>query len=96
MERRCFDREGRDSRPSKFEGSIAGTDIVFHLAAASRQSGSIESPELYFLPNELGTYNVAEACRSTPTRIIYTSTWVVYEKSKQADKRYSETTRLAP
>jgi UDP-glucose 4-epimerase len=58
-------------------------DVVFHLAAASRQSGSIESPETYFSPNVLGTYNVAEACRDTTTRIIFTSTWVVYEKKRR-------------
>src|SRR5260370_6197237 len=40
--------------------ALKEVDVVFHLAAASRQSGSIESPEGYFVANALGTYNIAE------------------------------------
>ena len=63
--------------------TLNGADVVFHLAAASRQSGSIESPNTYFSPNVLGTFNVAEACRTTSVRIIFTSTWVVYQKRQR-------------
>lgn len=76
---------------------IDGADVVFHLAASSRQSGSIESPDVYFSPNVVGTYNVAEACRSSSTRIIFTSTWVVYEKRNEAiPTRFGEHSVLAP
>ncbi len=72
-------------------------DVVFHLAASSRQSGSIEAPESYFSPNVIGTYNVAEACRKTTTRVIFTSTWVVYQKKFDSPpSKYSENSPLAP
>ncbi len=76
---------------------LNGADVVFHLAAASRQSGSIESPENYFVPNALGTYNVAEACRTTSTRIVFTSTWVVYErKNEKIPTKFDENSMLGP
>jgi UDP-glucose 4-epimerase len=76
---------------------LNGADVVIHLAAASRQSGSIESPEMYFGPNELGTYNVAEACRTSSTRIVFTSTWVVYErKNEEIPTKFSENSMLGP
>jgi nucleoside-diphosphate-sugar epimerase len=76
---------------------LNGADVVFHLAAASRQSGSIESPETYFVPNTLGTYNVAEACRTSSTRIIFTSTWVVYErKNEDIPTQFNENSALGP
>lgn len=61
---------------------VKGADVVFHLAANSRQSGSMESPGAYFGPNAIGTYNVAEACRNSSTRVIYISTCAVYDKAR--------------
>ena len=79
------------------KGVLNGADLVFHLAAASRQSGSIESPENYFIPNELGTYNVAEACRTSSTRILFTSTWVVYQrKNEKIPTKFHEKSMLGP
>ena len=76
---------------------LKGVDVVFHLAASSRQSGSIESPEAYFAPNTLGTYNVAEACRTSSTRIVFTSTWVVYERKEERIRtKFDERSMLAP
>jgi len=76
---------------------LNGADVVFHLAASSRQSGSIDSPENYFGPNVLGTYNVVEACRASSTRIIFTSTWVVYaRKDDKPPAKFSENSILEP
>jgi UDP-glucose 4-epimerase len=76
---------------------LEGADIVFHFAAASRQSGSIESPDTYFSPNVVGTYNVAEACRTSSTRIVFTSTWVVYAKRNElTPTKFGENATLGP
>ncbi len=82
---------------SSLREELNRADVVFHLAAASRQSGSTESPDTYFSPNVVGTFNVAEACRKSSARIIFTSTWVVYEKKKRERlTKFGENTVLRP
>jgi UDP-glucose 4-epimerase len=89
--------EGDIEDLSSLRKELKGADVVLHLAAASRQSGSIESPDTYFSPNVMGTYNVAEACRASSVRIIFTSTWVVYEKKKRETlTKFGENTVLSP
>jgi UDP-glucose 4-epimerase len=89
--------EGNIEDYSTLSGELKNADVVFHLAAASRQSGSIESPISYFSPNVLGTYNVAEACRNSNARVIFTSTWVVYEKKRrELPTKFGENTSLRP
>ena len=64
----------------KVKETLRGSDVVFHLGGKSRAAGSIENPKEVFKTNVLGTYNVFEACRGTPARIIFASSWVVYSK----------------
>jgi CDP-paratose 2-epimerase len=81
-------------------------DVVFHLAAQTAMTTSIEDPAEDFETNARGTFNVLEATRSSGADpvIIYTSTNKVYgdltrrpvklvEKEKRwdfADKEYFE------
>lgn len=76
---------------------IAGSQVVYHLAASSRQTGSLEVPHEHFSANLLGTHNVLEACRSTSARVIYPSTWVVYDVDAiRPHEKVGETTELNP
>jgi len=54
-------------------------DVVFHVAAQPSTRSSIEDPDLDFLSNALGTYNVLIVARDAGIkRIIYTSSSAIY------------------
>ena len=58
---------------------VAGTDVVFHLAALIGIPYSYEAPESYVQTNVTGTYNVLNAARRAGVdRMIQTSTSEVY------------------
>lgn len=59
--------------------SIAGHEVVAHLAALIAIPYSYSAPESYLATNALGTLNVMEACKSHGVkRVIHTSTSEVY------------------
>ena len=59
--------------------AVAGTDVVFHLAALIGIPYSYDAPESYVQTNVLGTYNVLSGCRRAGVqRLVQTSTSEVY------------------
>ena len=85
---------------------VRGVDVVFHVAAQTAMTTSIEDPVEDFATNARGTFNVLEAARSADSApiVLYTSTNKVYgnltrqavklvEKDKRwdfGDKEYQE------
>ncbi len=65
---------------SKLKEAVRDADVVFHLAARSREVGSVNEPHSYFEVNVVGTVNVLEACRGTSALVVFPSSWVVYDK----------------
>jgi NAD dependent epimerase/dehydratase len=63
--------------------SVAGKDVVFHLAALIAIPYSYVAPRSYFRTNVEGTLNVLEACRNHRTsRIVHTSSSEVYGSAR--------------
>jgi nucleoside-diphosphate-sugar epimerase len=62
-----------------FEDSF---DVCFHLAASIVVQDSIDNPQATFENDVIGTFNVLEACRLTGTKIVFTSTCMVYDTAK--------------
>ena len=62
--------------------TIASADVVFHLAAQVAVTTSVTDPRHDFEVNALGTFNVLEAVRKSPSKpaILYSSTNKVYGK----------------
>ena len=59
--------------------AVAGTDVVFHLAALIGIPYSYDAPESYVQTNVLGTHNVLSGCRRAGVeRLVQTSTSEVY------------------
>ena len=64
--------------------AIAGTDVVFHLAALIGIPYSYDAPESYVQTNVIGTYNVLSGCRRAGVeRLVQTSTSEVYGSALQ-------------
>lgn len=70
-------------------------EIVFHLAAQALVLTGYEKPVLTFETNIMGTANILEACRNTPSvkRIVIVTTDKVYE-NKETMTGYRETDPL--
>ncbi len=66
----------RDSR--RVDEAVAGTEVVFHLAALIGIPYSYHAAESYVQTNVTGTFHVAEACRRHGARLVHTSTSEVY------------------
>jgi CDP-paratose 2-epimerase len=62
------------------ERAVAGADVIYHFAGQTAVTGSIEDPRADFEQNALGTLNVLEAARASPTNpvVVYASTNKVY------------------
>lgn len=77
--------------------ALRGADVVFHLGGISRAVGSVENPQPIFETNVVGTHNVFEACRGTPARVVFASSWVVYGgESRRLNVKAREGDRLGP
>ncbi len=71
--------------------------VVFHLAAKSRTSESHQDREGCFRINVHGTFNLLEACRDAKPKIVFPSSWVVYDKNSIADgEATAESAKLGP
>jgi UDP-glucose 4-epimerase len=63
---------------------LAGSDVVFHLAALIAIPYSYEAPRSYVQTNVEGTLNVLEACRATGVgRLVHTSTSEVFGTARR-------------
>jgi UDP-glucose 4-epimerase len=72
--------------------AVAGTDIVFHLAAMSSVPRSIAEPERTYAVNATGTLRVAEAARKARCRrIIYSASSSAYGQSIHLPKVETDT-----
>jgi CDP-paratose 2-epimerase len=62
--------------------TIGSADVVFHLAAQVAVTTSVTDPRHDFEVNALGTFNVLEAARKSPSKptLLYSSTNKVYGK----------------
>jgi UDP-glucose 4-epimerase len=65
--------------PRKIAESIEGADLVFHVAANSNGTFSVEDPRLDHEVNDIGTFNVIEgASNGGVGRVLYVSSASVY------------------
>ena len=70
-----------------------GFDGVFHVAALSLVSESVEQPERYYRNNVCGTLNLLEAMRETGvSRLVFSSTAAVYGEPEEVPIPETSTT----
>ena len=63
----------------RVQEAVAGTEVVFHLAALIGIPYSYVAPESYVQTNVQGSFNVADACRRAGVRrLVHTSTSETY------------------
>ncbi len=66
-------------RPEELKSALAGSDLVFHVAANASGTLSVLEPRFDFETNAVGTFNVAEAAlRLGVGRLVYISSASVY------------------
>ncbi len=58
-------------------------DLVLHLAAETDVDLCEEDPDLAYHTNAIGTHNVALACQSTGSLLVYISTAAVFDGNKE-------------
>lgn len=75
-----YDRQfGQDIRdPERLRRDLEGMDLVYHLAAQSHVTHSIQDPMSFFSVNVMGTVAVLEACREARIRCLVISSSEVY------------------
>jgi NAD dependent epimerase/dehydratase len=77
--RRVEVRPGDVTDPGCVNDLVAGSDVVFHLAALIAIPYSYVAPASYVAANVSGTLNVLEACRRSKVRkLVHTSTSETY------------------
>jgi UDP-glucose 4-epimerase len=64
-------------------------DICYHIASNINVQGSIDNPRETFDNDLVGILNVLEECRKYNTKIVFTSTCMVYDKCD--DESFTET-----
>jgi len=72
--------KGDVREPDALGPLLEDADVVFHTAAQTAVTTSLENPVPDFMTNALGTFNVLEAARRSPKKpaVIYCSTNKVY------------------
>lgn len=73
-------------RPGLAEVFAQRFDICIHLAAAINVQESINSPEHCFDNNATGTFNVLEECRKYNTKLVFSSSALIYTTAREAEK----------
>lgn len=77
--RRVEVRPGDVTDPGCVNDLVAGSDVVFHLAALIAIPYSYAAPASYVAANVSGTLNILEACRRSQVRkLVHTSTSETY------------------
>lgn len=77
--RRVEVRPGDVTDPGCVNDLVAGSDVVFHLAALIAIPYSYAAPASYVAANVSGTLNILEACRRSKVRkLVHTSTSETY------------------
>ena len=78
--------------------SMAGPEVVYHLAAFTHVGQSWDKPDEVFRINSVGTLNVLEAARSQPTppRVVIVSSAEVYGKVNPSDVPIDEDVPMRP
>ncbi|MBN2078879.1 MAG: NAD-dependent epimerase/dehydratase family protein [Spirochaetes bacterium] len=72
----------------RLENAMKGCDGVFHLAALTSVTESMEKPDRYISVNALGTLRVLEAARAAGVgKVVYASSAAVYGDSPELPKR---------
>lgn len=69
---------GSITDPILVEKTVAGHDLVIHLAANVNVDHSLQDPKSFLDVNVMGTYNVLEAVRANGIKMIHASTCEVY------------------
>ena len=70
--------------PESASQAVAGSEVVFHLAAQIAIPHSYVDPRTFFETNVIGGLNVAQACRADDVeRLVHTSTSEVYGTAQQ-------------
>jgi dTDP-glucose 4,6-dehydratase len=69
---------GSITDPVLVEKTLAGHDIVFHLAANINVDQSLKDPKSFLDVNVMGTFNILEQVRKNGMRMIHASTCEVY------------------
>lgn len=67
--------------PQQVAEAVKGAELIFHVAANSNGSISVENPRMDFETNAVGTFNVLEgAAKAGVKRVLYVSSASVYGK----------------
>jgi UDP-glucose 4-epimerase len=65
--------------PQEIAEAVRGAELIFHVAANSNGSISVENPRMDFEINAVGTFNVLEgAAKAGVKRVLYVSSASVY------------------
>jgi UDP-glucose 4-epimerase len=75
--------EGDIRDPAAIEAATKNCKIIFHLAAQTSVSFSMENPKEDCEINVVGTLNVLEAARKANARVVFSSSCAVYGNPKQ-------------
>jgi len=82
---------------NKLTETVPGAEVVVHLAAVSRVDASIVSHINTFEINGTGTLNILEYCRRFGSKLIFASSWMVYDPGEAAKmKPLSEEAKTGP
>jgi UDP-glucose 4-epimerase len=82
---------------SQLMNGVPDCDFVVHLAAISRVDESLISPITTFEVNVIGTLNILEYCRKLHSKLIFASSWMVYDPEEAAKKKpLTEDARVGP
>lgn len=68
--------------PHLVDAVVAGTSVVFHLAALIGIPYSYDAPDSYVQTNIAGSHNVVASCRRHGARMVHTSTSEVYGSAR--------------
>lgn len=83
--------EGDLLDPPSLDRAVAGTEVVYHVAAAI---GSDSDHETYQLGNVVGTLNVLDAAARRGARMVYVSSTSVFGRHRFFDRPTDESTPL--
>lgn len=72
------DIKNKDILESLFSANF---DVCYHLAASINVQDSIDYPEMTFLNDTVGAFNVLELCKEHHVKLVFMSTCMVYDRA---------------